>query len=75
MRSTVTVSSQQLDKEDIRVLLQAIRDCEQIHFPKKEIFILADVPEFKEEDLRDILTSIKPPLAGPRIFKFEGKER
>lgn len=70
MKSAIIVLSQELDKADVRNLLQAIRDCEQNHFPTKKISILANVPELSEEETLDILTSISPPFSeGPFIFR------
>jgi len=39
----LSVRSDQLDKEDVRALLQAIRDCEKATFPDKEIYISCEV--------------------------------
>ena len=61
MKVNISVKSDQLNKEDLRALLQAIRDCEMATFPDKEIYVLCEVPEMTEDDTRDILTRIKPP--------------
>jgi len=71
-----SITSYQLTKEDIRALLQAIRDCEMATFPQKEIYVSAEAPDMTSEDMTDILTSIKPPYDyGPVIFKFRDKEK
>ena len=71
----VSIKSDQLTKEDLRALLQAIRDCEMATFPDKEIYVLAEAPELSSDDMTDILTSIKPPYDyGPVIFKFRDKD-
>ena len=76
MRIVVSIKSDQLTKEDLRALLQAIRDCEMATFPNKEIYISAEAPDLRSEDMTDILTSIKPPYDyGPVIFKFRDKEK
>jgi len=56
----LTVESQQLDKEELRHLIQAIRDCEQSSFPDKEIFIWVEAPELSAAEASNILASIKP---------------
>uniref|UniRef100_A0A6H1Z693 Uncharacterized protein n=1 Tax=viral metagenome TaxID=1070528 RepID=A0A6H1Z693_9ZZZZ len=70
MEVNLSVKSDQLNKEDLRALLQAIRDCEMATFPDKEIYVLCEVPEMTEDDTRDILTSIKPPYGyGPLVLR------
>jgi len=61
MEVKLTIESKQLSKEELRALIQAIRDCEQKSFPDKEIFTWIDAPELSSEDAAEILDSIKPP--------------
>ena len=61
MKVKVTLQSQQLSKEELRLLIQAIRDCEQKSFPDKEIYIWIDAPELTTAEATEILTSIEPP--------------
>jgi len=75
MKINLSVTSDQLNKEDLRALLQAIRDCEMATFPDKEIYVSAEAPELGTDEMTEILTSIKPPYYyGPVIFKYEEKE-
>jgi len=75
MRVKLTVESNELTKEDLKSLLQAIRDCELCRFPDKKISILAEVPDFTTNEMTEILTSIEPPYKyGPVIFKFSTKK-
>lgn len=70
MKVILQVKSEQLNKDDLRLLLQAVRDCEQKNFKDKEIFIRAEAPELTGAEMLEILTSIKPPYNyGPVIFK------
>ncbi len=70
MKTTIHLQSDQLNKEDVRTLLQAIRLCEMATFPDKEIRILVEVPELTAAETEEILKSIKPPYKyGPEIFK------
>ncbi len=70
MKAAIQISSEQLDKEDIRALLQSIRDCETQNFPGKVISIIVEVPELTPDVCKEVLTSIKPPFDyGPMIFK------
>ncbi len=62
MEVKITIQSKQLSKEELLLLIQAIRDCEQKSFPDKEIFIWVDAPELIREEMTQILTSIKPPF-------------
>jgi len=76
MRVKVIVQSEQLSKDDLRCLLQAIRDCEQSFFREKEIWISAEAPELSSDEMTEILTSIRPSYEyGPVIFKYESSER
>ena len=61
MNTKLTIQSKELSKEELRLLIQSIRDCEQESFPDKEIFIWIDAPELTREEMTQILTSIKPP--------------
>jgi hypothetical protein len=62
MEVKITIQSKQLSKEELQLLMQAIRDCEQKSFPDKEISIWVDAPELTREEMTEILTSIKPPF-------------
>jgi hypothetical protein len=75
MKVNLSVKSDQLNKEDLRALLQAIRDCEMATFPDKEIYVSAEAPQLNADEMTEILTSIKPPYNyGPMIFKYAEKE-
>ena len=64
MKVNVVIYSEDLTREDIQLLVQSIRDCEQKLFPQKEIGIFLFVPELTTEEGITIMTGIKPP------FKF-----
>ena len=71
MKVNMSIKTDQLDKEDIRALLQAIRNCEMSTFPEKEIYVSVEAPDMTSEDMTDILMSINPPYDyGPVIFKY-----
>lgn len=75
MNVKLTLSSQQLTKEELRLLIQSIRDCEIKYFPNKEISIWVEVPELPTVECTEILTSIKPPYKyGPLVgqIRFGG---
>ncbi len=75
MKVNLQVKSTQLTKEDLRLLLQAIRDCEQKNFKDKEIFVGAEAPELTADEMAEIVKSIKPPFNyGPVIFKHVEEE-
>lgn len=65
----LTFHSQQLDKEELRQLIQAIRDCEQRSFRDKEISIWIEAPQLSRSESNEILASIKPPYSFQVIFK------
>lgn len=69
MKMNVVVYSEELAKEDIRLLLQSIRDCEQKSFPDKTIAVAVFVPELSMEEVTVILSQIKPPFKqGPAVL-------
>jgi len=70
MEVILTFKSKELNKEDVRLLIQSIRDCEVRYFPDKLIAILIEVPELTQAESREILESIKPPYKfGPITVK------
>ena len=76
MKIKVIVQSEQLSKDDLRHLLQAIRDCEQNCFREKEIWISAEAPELSSDEMTEVLSSIRPPYEyGPVIFNYGRGER
>jgi len=68
MKVAVQVISENLSKEQIVSLLQAIRDCEQKQFKDTPITILLDVPEATVKEAAEILNSVKPPLGNVKYF-------
>ena len=75
MKINLAIKSDELDKEDLRALLQAIRTIEQTAFQEKKIYVSVEAPDMTSEDMTEILTSINPPYDyGPVIFKFVDKE-
>jgi len=56
----LSLESQQLTKEELQLLIQGIRDCEQRSFPDKEIAIWIEAPELSTQECEQILASIKP---------------
>jgi len=66
----LTLESKELTKEELRCLIQSIRDCEIKYFPNKEISIRVEVPDLPTEECAEILASIKPPYGGgPTIIR------
>ena len=76
VKVNMSIKSLDLDKEDLRALLQAIRDCEMSTFPEKKIYVSVEAPDMSSADMTDVLKSIKPPYDyGPVIYKYKGKEK
>ena len=68
MRIRVTIRSEELSKDDLRALLQAVRDCEQRFFSEKQIWVWVEAPELTVSEMSAVLTSVKPPYEyGPVI--------
>lgn len=74
MKVKLTLESQELDKEDLRCLVQSIRDCEIKYFPNKEISVWVEVPDLPTEECNQILAGIKPPYGyGPFVVRLDNK--
>ena len=69
MRVKVTIQSNELSRDDLQALLQAIRDCEQRFFKDKQIWVRVDAPDLSSAEMTEVLTSINPPYEyGPVII-------
>lgn len=76
MKTVIVIGSDQLEKEHVRQILQAIRDCEIANFPDKEYTVSVEVPELSTDVCTEILTGIKPGFKyGPMVFKRGGQQR
>ena len=74
MKTTIKLESDQLDKKDVRSLLQSIRLCEMATFQNKDIHIYVEVPELSTDEVTEIFKSIKPPFKyGPKIITLRSK--
>ncbi len=62
MKTNIVIFSDDLTKDDIHVLLQGIRDCEQKSFPNKEIGIAVFAPELTTDECNEIIKGMKPPF-------------
>ena len=60
METTICIQSKNLAKEELRLLVQSIRDCEQKSFPEKEIFILIYAPGLNATEVSEMLGKIHP---------------
>ena len=73
MKVKLTLESKELTKEELRCLIQSIRDCEIKYFPNKAISIWVEVPDLSTEECAEILASIKPPYGrGPIVLRRYG---
>jgi len=76
MEVKVIIQSKELSKEELRLLIQSIRDCEQKSFPDKEILVLIEAPELRTPEMNEILSSITPHYRyGPMELFFRKKRK
>jgi len=68
MKVNIVIYSEQLAREDIQALLQAIRDCEQKHFKSKEVGIAIFAPALSKEECRELISGIKPGFTHIQAF-------
>jgi len=62
MKINIVVYSDDLTGEDVALLLQGIRDCEQKSFPHKEIGVFLFAPALTTPEAIEIMARIKPPF-------------
>ena len=60
METTICIQSKDLAREELRLLIQSIRDREQKSFPEKEIFILIYAPDLNTTEVSEMLGKIHP---------------
>jgi len=66
MKISIVVYSDDLTREDVALLLQSIRDCEQKSFLQKEIGVFLFAPALTTQEATEIMARIKPPFThGP----------
>lgn len=70
----IILMSDDLNKDDIQKLMQAIRDCEQKYFKEKGLGVFLFVPTLTTEECTAILGSIEPPFDTLQSWGF-GKDR
>lgn len=76
MQIKLTIQSKELSKEELRLLIQSIRDCEQKSFPEKAIFIWIEAPDLTPSEINEIFLSIKPAYNhGPTQLFFRKKRK
>lgn len=68
MKVTIQLICENLSKEELAALLQAIRDCEQQHFAAKDLMVLVDAPELTTDEMIQLVGSIKPPFVFRKIL-------
>ena len=62
MDAKIIINCPDVSKEEVRLMLQAVRDCEQQHLLDKRLFVWIDTrPELTMEESKDLLASIRPP--------------
>lgn len=71
MKVKVIVESKDLSAEEVYQVLQAIRDCEQKHFPQKVISIWVEAPELPAAEAVVILSRVTPPFSWHWAFNRE----
>lgn len=75
MKTVFQIKSEELNRDDVRLLLQAIRDCEQKNFKDKKIFVGVEVPDLTVDEMGEILKNINPPYDyGPILYRFKDKQ-
>lgn len=76
MRISIVISGEDFTREDLRLLLQGIRDQEQKFSQNKEMFMAVSAPELTAQEMVEILGSLNPPFKqGPIVLGKEGVSR
>jgi len=66
--TNIIIYGDDLTKEDIRAILQAIRDAEQTNFRDKKISIFVSVPALSTQEMEEVIRSVEPGFATIRTF-------
>lgn len=67
MKTNMILYSNELTKVDLRLLLQAIRDC--VRRTEKFIGIFVSVDDLTTAECEEIVASVQPPFKyGPRVY-------
>ena len=73
MKISIVIRGEDFAGEDLRLLLQGIRDADQKFSPEKQIFMVVSAPELTAQECVEILSSLKPPFEQQRTIVL-GKE-
>ena len=68
MKIWIETKGGEFTKEELRELLQCIRDLERRE-PARTVMVFVDAPAYKEEEMLEVLRSIEPPMPHVQIFK------
>lgn len=74
MKININVENGTLSNEELKKLVQCIRDIEQNN-PVRTIYIWIDAPDKKIEEMKELIDSVKPGFSHKAVFDFrkEGK--
>ncbi len=73
MEINITVNNDTLSEDELKKLMQCIREIEQ-NKPERHINIFINSPEKTTEEVKNVLSSIKPGFPFIKILKFDKEE-
>ncbi len=68
MKIRIETKGGEFTKEELKELLQCIRDLERRE-PARAVMVFIDAPAYKEGEMLEVLRSIEPPMPHVQIFK------
>lgn len=74
MEINISIVSDTLSEEELKKLMQCIREIEQ-NKPKRLINIFINSPEKTTEEVKNVLSSIKPGFPFMKVIPFDKEEK
>jgi len=70
MRIDISVDDDTLSEDELKKLVQCIREIEQ-NKPERHINVFIDSPEKSMKEVKRVISSVKPEFPYLRVIKFE----
>jgi lipoate synthase len=74
MNINISVTNDTLSEDEVKKLTQCIREIEQ-NRPERHINIFIDSPEKSVEEMKRIISSIRPEFPYQKVIEFEKKTK
>lgn len=73
MKISISIDNDTLSEDELKKLMKCIREIEQ-NKPERHMDIWIDSPEKSIEEIKEVISSIKPELPYVKIIEFDDKK-